>query len=399
MPGAGAPGFIGARLREAREARGLTGISLAELLNVSRQVVSQYELGQAAPGVERLFTIAARLNVPVDYFLRAERAAVERTVFFRKQAAATKSEQTKSERRLEWLEDLVALIEEYVALPLVDLPDLLGLRSQTGWTPSGIEDAASSVRDRWGIGKGPIENVVNVLEHHGFAITRGVTETERIDAFSVLLEPSRRPAVFLGNDKDSAARSRFDAAHELGHHVLHPDLASKRLMTGTVRKTVEDEAHRFASAFLMPAREFLQDLRSPTLESMQLTKPRWGASIGAMIQRCVDLEVLNEREAVRLWVIRSKRGWARSEPLDDVLAIEQPTMLRKAIEVILGEAGLTLSELLRQVRLSESDVEALAGLPDGYLSSGSPPVRLVPRARQTDARPAEVIAFPRKGPR
>lgn len=393
MPGAGAPGFNGARLREAREARGLTGISLAELLNVSRQVVSQYELGQAAPSVERLFTIAARLNVPVDYFLRDERPAIERTVFFRKQAAATKTEQTKSKRRLEWLEDLVRFIEEYVVLPAVDVPDLLGLRGLTGWTAPRIEDAASSVRERWGIGKGPIENVVNVLEHRGFAITRGVTETERIDAFGVRLEPSRRPAVFLGNDKDSAARSRFDAAHELGHHVLHPDVAPRRLMTGPVRKAVEDEAHRFASAFLMPARAFLQDLRSPTLQSMQLAKPRWGVSIGAMIQRCVDLEVLDEREAARLWVIRSKRGWARWEPLDDVLPIEQPTMLAKAIEVIANEARVPSIEIVRQVHLNESDIEALAGLPDGYLSAGSPPIQLVPRARQSDALPGDVIAF------
>lgn len=393
MPGAGAPGFNGARLREAREARGLTGVSLAELLNVSRQVVSQYELGQAAPSVERLFTIAGRLNVPIHYFLRGERPAAERTVFFRRQAAATRAEQTKSERRLEWLEDLVRFIEEYVALPVVDVPDVLSLRGRTGWTASGIEDAASSVRAQWGMGVGPIENVVNVLEQRGFAITRGVTETERIDAFGVLLEPSRRPAVFLGNDKDSAARSRFDAAHELGHHILHRDVGPRQLMTGTVRKVIEDEAHRFASAFLMPAREFLQDLRSPTLQSMQLVKPRWGASIGAMIQRCIDLEVLDAREAARLWVIRSKRGWARSEPLDDVQAIEQPTMLAKAIEVIVNEAGVQPTEIVRHVHLTESDLEALAGLPEGYLSAGSPPVQLVPRARQIDAAAGDVIAF------
>ncbi len=54
-------------------------------------------------------------------------------------------------------------------------------------------------------------------------------------------------------------------------------------MNDTDRKTGEHEAHRFASAFLMPAPEFARDLRTPTLEGMRITKSRWGVSIGAMI--------------------------------------------------------------------------------------------------------------------
>lgn len=35
----GTPGFLGARLKEAREARSMTGSSLAEVLGVTRQAV------------------------------------------------------------------------------------------------------------------------------------------------------------------------------------------------------------------------------------------------------------------------------------------------------------------------------------------------------------------------
>ena len=36
----GTPGFVGPRLREAREGRGLTAMSLAELLGITRSAIS-----------------------------------------------------------------------------------------------------------------------------------------------------------------------------------------------------------------------------------------------------------------------------------------------------------------------------------------------------------------------
>ena len=41
----GTPGFVGERLTEARQARGLTGTSLAEILSVRPGSISQYEHG------------------------------------------------------------------------------------------------------------------------------------------------------------------------------------------------------------------------------------------------------------------------------------------------------------------------------------------------------------------
>jgi predicted transcriptional regulator len=48
----GTPGFVGARLKEAREARFLSAIALADLVGVSRQAISLYENGAKTPGPE-----------------------------------------------------------------------------------------------------------------------------------------------------------------------------------------------------------------------------------------------------------------------------------------------------------------------------------------------------------
>lgn len=283
MPAHSTPGFAGSRLREAREARGLTAASLADLIGVSRQVISQYEHGQTAPALDKLYLIAGQLNLPVEFFLQAPRPEIDQVVFFRSQAAATKTERSKAGGRLQWLEDLTAYLQGFVQFPPVSFPNQTLFRATATWTASAIEEAAHRLRMDWAVSPGPIPNVVALIEQHGGIATRGVVETETIDAFSVRLTEDARPAIFLGADKDSAARSRFDAAHELGHHVLHADVSAQRLMNDTDRKTGEHEAHRFASAFLMPAPEFARDLRTPTLEGMRITKSRWGVSIGAMI--------------------------------------------------------------------------------------------------------------------
>lgn len=50
----GTPGFSGQRLREAREARGLTAISVSELAEVSVQAVYHYESGRMSPSPDVL---------------------------------------------------------------------------------------------------------------------------------------------------------------------------------------------------------------------------------------------------------------------------------------------------------------------------------------------------------
>lgn len=398
MPGLATPGFSGARLREAREARGLTAASIAEVLGVKRQAVSQYEHGLTAPTPDKLHVIASRLNLPVRYFLQDARVPVERTVFFRSQAAATKTERTKAERRLEWLEDVVAYLSAFVEFPNVSYPDHidLGHHEDESWSPSAIEEAAVTLRANWHLGDGPISNMVGILERQGGIATRGIVETETIDAFSVRLALDDRPAFFLGADKDSAARSRFDAAYELAHHVLHRKTRSKRLMNSQERKAVKVEAHRFASAFLLPASEFARDLRAPTLGGMVTAKARWKVSVGVMIQRCADLEILREDEAQRLWIARARRGWSTREPLDDETPIEGPTVLRDAVELMISQGVRTPNQIIEELPFGEADIETLAGLPPGRLVEADAPIRLVSRRPfslgVTDSD-AEVIDF------
>ena len=72
---------MGDRLREARQARGLSLRSLAEQLGVSPSLISQVETGRARPSVSTLYAIATNLGISLDelLFIDARRPAAGAT--------------------------------------------------------------------------------------------------------------------------------------------------------------------------------------------------------------------------------------------------------------------------------------------------------------------------------
>ena len=116
----GTPGFVGASLREAREARGITAIALAEDLGISRAAVSQYEADQQSPRPEVMEQIAARLRLPLRFFMQKHAPDVDSLIFWRSVSTATKSARTRVRRRLKWLRSIAIYLREYVEFPPVD---------------------------------------------------------------------------------------------------------------------------------------------------------------------------------------------------------------------------------------------------------------------------------------
>lgn len=112
-------------------------------------------------------------------------------------------------------------------------------------------------------------------------------------------------------DKASAVRQRFDAAHELAHVLLHRSVENKRLNTAADNKIIEDQAHYFANALLLPADQFVNEVWAPTLDAMIALKDRWKVSVGAMIKRCEALELVDRDQAQRLWINYNRRGWRK----------------------------------------------------------------------------------------
>jgi Zn-dependent peptidase ImmA (M78 family) len=181
-----------------------------------------------------------------------------------------------------------------------------------------VEEVAAMVRRAWDLPRGPVPDVVELLEGRGIVVIRLPLDTADVDAFSL---PFRdRPVVVLGADKNDRARSRFDAAHELGHLVIHGEQ-----VWGL--KEVEQQAHMFAAAFLMPEEDIKPELPTradwPTLFE---SKRRWQVSLAALLMRARTVGQMSEANYLTAVKALSARGWRRLEPVP-LGAPEMPSRL------------------------------------------------------------------------
>jgi Zn-dependent peptidase ImmA (M78 family) len=78
-----------------------------------------------------------------------------------------------------------------------------------------IEEIALSVRKHWGLGLGPLSNVLALLESKGIVLCHYELEGESVEAFSFW--NGSRPFIFMASEKEAGVRRRYDLAHELGH--------------------------------------------------------------------------------------------------------------------------------------------------------------------------------------
>jgi Zn-dependent peptidase ImmA (M78 family) len=145
------------------------------------------------------------------------------------------------------------------------------------------------------------------------------------------------------------SRQRFAVAHELGHLVLH---TYRRRVADRV---AENEADRFASAFLVPsapARDIFAV--SASLYDYGHLQAEWGVSMAALITRAWAVGVISDERRASLFKQLSARGWRRAEPVR--VSPEQPALLgtllqrrfgehRKVYKAAQGTLGLTAVQL------------------------------------------------------
>jgi Zn-dependent peptidase ImmA (M78 family) len=93
-----------------------------------------------------------------------------------------------------------------------------------------------------------------------------------------------------------------------GHLVMHdPDNAGAKI--------IEDQAHRFAAAFLMPASDIRSELpQTPAWNDLLAMKRYWGVSIGALLMRARTLQVMPENTYQQAMRYMSMRRWRINEP-------------------------------------------------------------------------------------
>jgi len=276
--------------------------------------------------------------------------------------------------RLNWVAEMASILGQWVNWPKVNVPSIpeeLFLKITDG----EIETLATECRKTWKLGMGPIADVVLTLENAGVIFARDEIGHLKMDGVSHWSQLDDRPYVFVSADKANGIRNRFDAAHELGHLVLHRNVDEPTFKQHY--KEIERQADLFAGCFLLPAESFSAEISWPTLETLLSLKPRWKVSVAAMIMRCYQLDIIDDDQKLRLFKGRSARGWTKGEPYDNQFPFEEPRLLNRAVNMLIDQNVLSRSELSHTLGLSEYLIESLSGLPKGFFSPKSAESNLV----------------------
>ncbi|MEU7909549.1 helix-turn-helix domain-containing protein [Microbispora bryophytorum] len=291
--------FTASRLVLARKRRRMTLAKLSQASNISVRSLTAFENGHKSPSGDTLMSLAGALELPSTFFTASDLAEIPvNEASFR---ALTKMSALDRDSALSAGSFAIAIndwIEERFDLPPVDVPTFPHLQP---------EEAAELLRARWGLGEAPIPHMIRLLEAHGIRVFSLATDCSSVDAFSIR-HRGKQPFIFLNTQK-SGERGRFDAAHELGHLVLHSE---HRIPHGP---EAEKEAQHFASAFLMPRAGIIaQDLHNTSLDRILVAKKAWKVAAIALTYRLHELGLMSD------WLYRvtakqlAQMGYRRSEP-------------------------------------------------------------------------------------
>jgi len=389
--------FVADRLYEARKARSMTQRAVAEAIDFEPSAISKWENGQAAPEPATLSPLADALGVYPTFF--SKRLPDRGTIFFRSLANAAKKARNREEVRLRWVQDISLAVQESLAFPDIDIPDFIDGRHYSKLSKDDLEEIAIQMRKHWNLGESPIDNVVLLCENAGIVIGLDYAHSNSIDGQSAWSQEDNRPYMLLAKDKDNAFRRAMDCAHELAHIVLHKSVTEQELADDFHR--IEDQAKYLAGAVMLPYTSFTNEIRSLSLDGFLELKPRWMVSIGAMIMRAVQTEIIGPEAAKRLWKYRAARGWHRKEPLDapSETAVPNPRLLERSVELIVEHKIRSKRDLLEQdFCIGSEDVETLCSIPSGYFREPAAQiVALEPRLKSSSEgqQSGDIIPFRR----
>jgi Zn-dependent peptidase ImmA (M78 family)/DNA-binding XRE family transcriptional regulator len=331
--------FNPSRFAIARKRRMLNKKELAAKIGVNLHTVVLWEKGETEPTADNVYALVQTLNYPSSFFYGDEIDEPLREITsFRSQTSmsAAARDAALAAGSIGFL--ISDWVESRFSLPSINVPDL---------HLYGPEDAARTLRQEWLQGEKPISNMIHLLESKGIRVFSMAENTAEVNAYS--LWRRGKPYVFLNTFK-TAECSRFDAAHELAHLVLHQDNLNKG-------REAEDQANRFASSFLMPRADVISSIgRIDHVKQLIHEKQRWKVSLAALNYRAHRLNLISDWKYRDFCIAIARNGFNKDEP--NGIEREKSVVWEKVLKALWSE-NTTHLDIANSLNLPPQEVEDL----------------------------------------
>ena len=354
------PAETGERLRIAREAAKITQADAASAIGVARTTIVAIEKGERRVRMSELQRLAKLYGASVNALLRRESVHVDLTPRFRKLNADDAAA------------DAAATLMTDLAKAEVELENLLGVKRTRNYPPERpilrgdvrlqAEQDATELRQRLGLGVGPVPDIITLLE-----LELGVrVYIRRFDGriSGLFAYDDALGACMLLNANHPHERRTQTAGHETAHflstrhepEILHYDESEN--------SREERYANAFARALLTPVRGVMQKFSEITAGSDRMTRRHvivlahfFGVSREAMVRRLEELSLVKPGT----WDWFEANGGLTDEQARQVLGALMPPDAAKADadRPTTLRLNLLASEAHRRELLSEGQLARL----------------------------------------
>lgn len=272
------------KIRQGRVLNAMSLQELADLIGVSKQMISKYENGNSMPSSKTLIQLAKSLKVKLDYFFVPSSVELGEVNFRKKNSFSIKKVNALKE-------DIKIKLSNYLEIEnilQIDNSFENPLKKKKVNSLDDIENVVKELRNDWEIGYDPIHNIIQLLEDNEIKVIEIDEPQNNFDGLATII--NEKYPVIVVNRNFNVERKRFTLLHELGHLLL--DLPDCDI------RFEEQICNRFASEFLFPKslvlKEFGEGRESISFIELIEVQRKYGINIRAIVYRLKDSNVLSE---------------------------------------------------------------------------------------------------------
>jgi Zn-dependent peptidase ImmA (M78 family)/DNA-binding XRE family transcriptional regulator len=298
------------RFKSARLMNGFSLQDLADALDnkLSRQALHRYEKGEVIPDAEKINMLSKALKVSPDYFFRTTKVELSEIEYRRLSKMPQKEASVIKEKTKEYLSRYLEL-EEILGLANAFDNHLKDFEIVT--TYEQVNRAAELLREKWGLGKSPIFNVVELLEDKNIKVVK-LDVDEDFDGLQTFVNGTIPVVAYNLKKANKLDRIRFTLLHELAHLLL-----KFGNVTGKQKETL---CHKFAGAMLLPEETIREELgqhrNKLSINELGNIKKQYGISMQAVVMRAKDCGIINDHYTKQFFFLIKQMNWKVDEPVE-----------------------------------------------------------------------------------
>lgn len=335
----------GYNIKLARDSRGIVQKKLAEMLSVNQATLSRYEKGLLEIPDDILPKLSDILHFPQSFFVSPlQNVGTESSFFYRKRATFSVKSLNKLEAYVCVISHAIDQMASSLELPNLDIPQV------EPYEELQPEDIAYRIRNYFRLPKGPVVNIIGLLEQHGIIVVNlNIPDTEKFDGMT-LFTKGGNCVVFI-NALFPNDRKRATLAHELGHCVMH--LRSMNLEKPEDVK--EQEANAFAGEFLVPRDQCIEEFTNMKFKDLPILKYEWLVSKAFIVYRATSIGAISQATERYFYISLGRQGERTNEK--ELVDIDSPKVLKQMIRLFLNDLQYSKEDLSNLMGINYQELE------------------------------------------